>query len=1550
MAATSGTGSVPAPSAMQQTEDVSIAQRMVSATIGSFLTNILVTPLDVVRVRLQSQSLVKNTSPFNSHTLQTLKNAPPNLGVTACCREVFWIGQNSQICMVGPEAGALGATSVADCAVEETQRKTFTSTLDGLRKIARNEGVLTLWRGLSPTLMMSIPGNIIYFAGYDWLRTDDRSLIKRWFPDAYAPFVAGSVARTTAASLISPIEMFRTRLQATPGTGAGHFKATLEGLYHMAQTQGYSSLWRGLTLTMWRDVPFSGLYWWCYEEVKKYLVETRKRSYLHGLPHGSSASQHHLHDLDTPTFFDSFFAGASSGSLAAFVTTPFDVGKTRQQVFRHMGDVPGSAGNVPGGVLHPEQLPLPKFLLHIFREEGMAGLFRGCVARCLKVAPACAIMISTKDLPSKAERIFEDSHLPGGGSRECQMMRLVYLLSQSSALLTFASSHFVQTRCLNPLSTGANVKMAPDNALNGEQPPRVESAVDIVAVPAIGADPGRTWLDEYSQTPWLLTELTRCIPTARVLFADHGHLDSRDDLDSLAHRLLKWLLEERRATSLRRPIFFICHSTGGLVAKAALVIASQLTSRLGSILSSCYGIAFLATPHHGSTYLSAPEFTKSVQRLMRLKHRIPPRIQELFKPRHSYLLRLSSEFKAISADIKLWTYLETVDSTLSIADSEAGTTIDMHVPITSIRSGILGFEHEKETPLATDHVGTAAFKGQELTTRISFIDELHESVTVAIHLSKLTDAPLDVDLEVMVQVNGFFEDTARGISDETPLTLWSTKASLREYLANGPSSCLNLRLQRTAGIPASIYDDSSISSFDSRPTSAQVRASMDGILHPRDASVTDANRPENVPQRPSIKKSRSFLGHISPQIHITEPAVHDYFDVQPELSQGVKISDSQPQDKTGDATQSETGVGNVTATSSPPRYKSFLPIPPPSRDTVDQQRAEMPRKMPRFDQPEPGSEKLLWIHVPYTHTGWVPAILTKACGDHDRQRFVEEFINDEYWYSNLIRARHLEPHARYLYTYHSFIGIPTGILPVPDDISQASLESKLIWRYLGSEPPIHIRRTLDQFGYPNLRSTVARDDDQMLWKRTKKVVNLNDEIRIPAEADDITNTKNTFMDGKVLMVDQLWLWIVDEKTVVTFFPNQEATTAEGKLYEQSNLYSSIYNELNGDLARRFETAGDLASLIVLHAVTVLLDRTLHRDLQILRIFEESISILTEIVTKSFKRFRNRGFNTRPADYNKNAEGRPMSAAERDERDNKVARRNREDLSTLLELRDIVDELSTLLKLLEQQSNTVRTMSSYFEHKGCGQAFIESALSRLEEYRNQVLEMRENASVAQKAVENLLDLKQKQASVDESRLARWEAEVTQDQSRSVMVFTIFTIIFLPLSFFTSLFGINAREWSGEQDNLTLGQMLYISGPASFAIIMFALLIAFNERLRETLWRAQKLVLNIVADFLLAPVTLLFQWRRKVKTASGSGTKRPEPESGSMQPKKGRRGLGKYRRNNKIQRQQSGEDIWSEHEDKMMGGAGGVGRPVLVDGEVERERTDPYAEKGREWGVG
>jgi solute carrier family 25 protein 39/40 len=297
---------------------------------------------------------------------------------------------------------------------------------------------------------MAIPANVIYFTGYDWLRFDERSPIYRYVNDRYAPFASGTMARIAAASVISPIEMFRTRLQATSGMRTDHFKATLRGLHQMTQTQGYSSLWRGLTLTMWRDVPFSGLYWWGYETVRNALTDMRERRWqsqgilISGGPQSADDHQQlhsrlafQSHQNSTVTFIDSFFAGAVSGALAAFITTPFDVGKTRQQVFRHRADEPTavpssqsttssaarantssgftsssfakftpfpSASSPPPNVpdcLRPEELSIPRFLFHIFREEGLSGLFRGWAARCLKVAPACAIMISSYEVGKK---------------------------------------------------------------------------------------------------------------------------------------------------------------------------------------------------------------------------------------------------------------------------------------------------------------------------------------------------------------------------------------------------------------------------------------------------------------------------------------------------------------------------------------------------------------------------------------------------------------------------------------------------------------------------------------------------------------------------------------------------------------------------------------------------------------------------------------------------------------------------------------------------------------------------------------------------------------------------------------------------------------------------------------------------------------------------------------------------------------------------------------------------------------------------------------------
>ncbi|RDA93249.1 hypothetical protein CP533_6481 [Ophiocordyceps camponoti-saundersi (nom. inval.)] len=380
----------------EPTSEITAVQKMISATSGSLLTSLLVTPLDVVRVRLQSQS--SSTTPIDISRITVPTNAKTaHLGVTACCRHVFFAANQSDLCL----APSRMADATESCAVQQVRRKTYNSTLDGLRKIARNEGITTLWRGLSPTLVMTIPANIIYFTGYDWLRYSPLSPLSRLSPDN-APLVSGSVARVLAATAVGPVELIRTRMQAASGVStSNHLTETFQGVKHMVGIHGYSSLWRGLSLTLWRDVPFSGLYWWGYETIRAKVTDIResRRAPAPTTPESRYESRLRSQQREghADTFIDSFAAGALSGTFASIITTPFDVGKTRTQVYR---DAPRGSGSAPA----PEAGNIVKLLWHIFKTEGIAGLWKGWIPRTLKVAPACAIMISSYEVGKRAFR------------------------------------------------------------------------------------------------------------------------------------------------------------------------------------------------------------------------------------------------------------------------------------------------------------------------------------------------------------------------------------------------------------------------------------------------------------------------------------------------------------------------------------------------------------------------------------------------------------------------------------------------------------------------------------------------------------------------------------------------------------------------------------------------------------------------------------------------------------------------------------------------------------------------------------------------------------------------------------------------------------------------------------------------------------------------------------------------------------------------------------------------------------------------------------------
>eukprot|EP00053_Salpingoeca_punica_P006580 m.61870 g.61870 ORF g.61870 m.61870 type:complete len:320 (-) comp13753_c0_seq2:380-1339(-) len=307
---------------MPPKENLTHTERMIASCTGALLTSLVVTPFDVVKTRLQAQ-------------------AHPTLWQ---CEQHFAHGV-FDICQT--------------CGVDPANVR-FRGTADAFSRIYANEGLVSFWRGLPPTLLMALPSTVAYFTTYDMIRErlgSDRSS---------TPVIAGAASRTFAVTLISPLELVRTKLQATKGYSLldviGDVSVTV-------RREGWRALFRGLFPTLLRDVPFSIIYWSGYETLKKWRLR------------GTEGNL---------TFLQSFTAGALSGTLAAVMTLPFDVVKTRQQ---------SSIGQPQNGMaVQSGKDSARQIMSDIVRRSGYQGLFVGIVPRVAKVAPACAIMISSYEL------------------------------------------------------------------------------------------------------------------------------------------------------------------------------------------------------------------------------------------------------------------------------------------------------------------------------------------------------------------------------------------------------------------------------------------------------------------------------------------------------------------------------------------------------------------------------------------------------------------------------------------------------------------------------------------------------------------------------------------------------------------------------------------------------------------------------------------------------------------------------------------------------------------------------------------------------------------------------------------------------------------------------------------------------------------------------------------------------------------------------------------------------------------------------------------------
>ncbi|XP_064265257.1 probable mitochondrial glutathione transporter SLC25A40 isoform X3 [Passer domesticus] len=279
-------------------QKLTIVQQAIASCCGAILTSLFVTPLDVIKTRLQAQG-----NPF--HDGKCFVYSRGHMDHVYVCEN-------------------------GDSKAWYKKPGHFKGTLDAFVKIIRIEGIKSLWSGLPPTLIMAIPTTAIYYTCYDQLCEALKNRPGKH--DEHIPVIAGSLSRFGSATVVSPLELIRTQMQYRRSS----YKQLYLRVSSKVAVDGWLSLWQGWTSTILRDVPFSG---------------------------------------------------AASGSIAAVVTQPFDVVKTHRQT----------------QLWENETLKIPQrdskstwaVMRKIAARNGIAGLFAGIAPRLFKVAPACAIMIST---------------------------------------------------------------------------------------------------------------------------------------------------------------------------------------------------------------------------------------------------------------------------------------------------------------------------------------------------------------------------------------------------------------------------------------------------------------------------------------------------------------------------------------------------------------------------------------------------------------------------------------------------------------------------------------------------------------------------------------------------------------------------------------------------------------------------------------------------------------------------------------------------------------------------------------------------------------------------------------------------------------------------------------------------------------------------------------------------------------------------------------------------------------------------------------------------
>lgn len=276
---------------------------------------------------------------------------------------------------LGSIAGAFGAFMVYPIDLVKTRmqnqrssapgHRLYENSIDCFRKIIRNEGFRGLYAGVLPQLIGVAPEKAIKLTVNDLVRTrftDDKTGAIKFS----AEMLAGGTAGFCQVIFTNPLEIVKIRLQVQGELAKRSDAVPRRSAMWIIRNLGIVGLYKGAPACLMRDGPFSAIYFPTYAHLKKDFF--------------GESPQKKLGVLQLLT------AGAIAGMPAAYLTTPFDVIKTRLQVEARKGEA------TYNGVADAAR--------KIFKDEGFKAFWKGGPARIVRSSPQFGFTLAAYEVLS----------------------------------------------------------------------------------------------------------------------------------------------------------------------------------------------------------------------------------------------------------------------------------------------------------------------------------------------------------------------------------------------------------------------------------------------------------------------------------------------------------------------------------------------------------------------------------------------------------------------------------------------------------------------------------------------------------------------------------------------------------------------------------------------------------------------------------------------------------------------------------------------------------------------------------------------------------------------------------------------------------------------------------------------------------------------------------------------------------------------------------------------------------------------------------------------